>query len=166
LDEVRPFENCVPLYDLDIAAGRFGGGAVLDEVAQNAELQRPEDFAWVELPDAFQPRHGLFVARVVGESMNRRIPNESWCLFRLISKPTSRNRPVVARLNGLTDPETGRYTVKLYDTEKEQRKDQSVETLRVILRPLSFDPAFQPIILSIENEGQFRVIAELVAVLS
>lgn len=36
----------------------------------------------------------------------------------MISKPTSRNRPIVARLNGLTDSETGHYTVKLYDTEK------------------------------------------------
>jgi hypothetical protein len=29
---------------------------------------------WVELPPEFRPQQGLFVAQVVGESMNRRIP--------------------------------------------------------------------------------------------
>ena len=97
--------------------------------------------------------------------MNRRIPNGSWCLFRLISKPTSRTRPIVARLSGLADPETGRYTVKLYDTEKVQHPAESAETTRVILRPSSSDARFQPIVLSSDSEEQFRVIAEVVAVL-
>ena len=69
-DEVRQYENCVPLYELKIAAGGF------------SDEQQVEDHEWVELPEEFRPRKGLFVAQVVGESMNRRIPNGSWCLFR------------------------------------------------------------------------------------
>jgi hypothetical protein len=164
-DEVRPFENSVPLYDLQIAAGRFGDETLVDEMAQEDEVQRPEDFTWVELPREFRPGRGLFVARVVGESMNRRIPNGAWCLFRLTSKPTSRVRPIVARLEGQTDPETGRYTIKLCDSEKDFRDDESFETRKIILRPQSSDPAFQPIVLSPEG-GKIIVVAELLAVLA
>jgi len=35
IEEVQPFENCVPLYELDIAAGRFGAETTVDEVAQD-----------------------------------------------------------------------------------------------------------------------------------
>ena len=73
-DRARPHENCVPLYDLKVAAGAFSEGQSLPE--------DPEDITWVELPDVFRCDEGLFVAQVVGESMNRRIPNGSWCLFR------------------------------------------------------------------------------------
>ena len=49
---------------------------------------------WVELPDSFKPQQGHFVTRVVGDSMNKRIPNGSWCLFK--SNPGgSRNGKVV-----------------------------------------------------------------------
>ena len=68
--EVLPFQNSVPLYDLKIAAGGF------------SEEQHPSESEWVELPDVFRPQQGLFVSQVVGESMNRRIPNGSWCLFK------------------------------------------------------------------------------------
>ena len=42
---------------------------------------------WVELPEPFVAKEGFFVTRVVGESMNRRIPNGAWCLFK--SRPAA-----------------------------------------------------------------------------
>jgi phage repressor protein C with HTH and peptisase S24 domain len=135
IEEVQPFENCVPLYELDIAAGRFGAETAVNEVAQDEEIQQPQDFEWVELPPAFHSQRGLFVARVVGNSMNRRIPNGSWCLFRLSPEGSRRGRVVVARLEDRLDPETGRYTVKVYDSEKETLDDGSFRHRRIVLRP-------------------------------
>ena len=66
----RPFENCLPLYSLKAAAGAFSGTQVVE----------PE--AWIEPNSKTRPAAGLFVAQVVGESMNRRIPNGAFCIFR------------------------------------------------------------------------------------
>ena len=92
INEVVPFKNCVPIYDLKVAAGRFSDEQQVAEVAQGAELQRPEDFEWAELPSVFRPQQGLFIAQVVGESMNRRIPNGAWCLFRLSPEGTRQGK--------------------------------------------------------------------------
>ena len=70
VEDVIPYENSVPIYNLDIAAGQF------------SDEQQVEDYDWVELPDSFRPQKGHFVARVVGDSMNKRIPNGAWCLFK------------------------------------------------------------------------------------
>lgn len=40
-------------------------------------------FTWIELDGAMKPVAGLFVAQVVGESMNRHTPHGAWCLWRL-----------------------------------------------------------------------------------
>jgi len=70
---VQPFENCVPLYELDIAAGRLAPRLPLTRLRKMKKIQQPQDFEWVELPAAFHSQRGLFVARVIGNSMNRRI---------------------------------------------------------------------------------------------
>jgi len=68
--EAKPEENCVPLLSLKAAAGSFG------------DQKRVEAEAWVKPNSRTKPGPGLFVAQVIGESMNRRIPNGSYCLFR------------------------------------------------------------------------------------
>ena len=83
--EIKPYENCVPLYDLKIAASGF------------SEEQQIGDIEWIELPDVFRPNKDLFVAQVVGESMNRRIPNGSWCLFRRDPVGTRQNKIVLVQ---------------------------------------------------------------------
>jgi len=47
---------------------------------------------YVEVPEWVDPKPELFVAQVVGESMNRRIPNGAWCLFR--ANPSNPRNPV------------------------------------------------------------------------
>ena len=61
----------------------------------------------------------MFVAQVVGESMNRRIPNGAWCLFRAAPTGTREGKVVVVQHRGIADPETGgRFTIKVYISEK------------------------------------------------
>jgi len=75
--EVKPYINSVPIYDLAIAAGLFSEMQSVDEVPLANDLNNVEQYQWVELPDSFRIHPGQFVARVAGESMNRRIP----CVF-------------------------------------------------------------------------------------
>ncbi len=153
-DEVRPYENCIPLYELEIAAGGFSGE------------QQIEDFEWVELPEEFRPRKGLFVAQVVGESMNRRIPNGAWCLFREHNGGSRSGKVVLAWHREISDTETGgHYTVKIYESEKENLIDGSWRHTSILLRPDSSRSQYEPIVLREEQAEDLRVIGELVAVL-
>ncbi|WP_246525447.1 DNA/RNA helicase domain-containing protein [Geomobilimonas luticola] len=152
--EVRPYENCVPLYDLKIAAGGF------------SDEQQLDDCEWVELPEAFRSQKGLFVAQVVGESMNRRIPNGAWCLFRIASAGSRNGKVVLASHREIADTDTsGHYTVKIYESTKENLADGSWRHLSIILRPDSYLPGYEPIVLSKDQAEELRVVAELVVVL-
>jgi hypothetical protein len=166
LAEARPFENCVPLYELDVAAGAFSEAQDVDEVLLGNEGRRPEEFSWVELPEAFRPRRGLFVARVVGESMNRRIPNGAWCLFGPAPTGSRNGRVVIAQHRDISDPETGgRFTVKLYASEKSTSSDGSWSHESIVLRPDTRSEGYAPIVLSPEQADDLRIVAVLVAVL-
>jgi uncharacterized protein len=147
-----------PVIDLQFAAGAFSGAQALDDDAND----------WVALPDWVRPQPGLFVAQVVGESMNRRIPNGSWCLFRANPAGTRKGKVVVVQHRSIADPETGgRYTVKVYASEKVPAEDGGWRHERVTLQPDSDRPGFEPIELSfLSGEEDFSVIAEMLMVLT
>ena len=164
-EEVRPFENCVPLYDdLEIAAGEFSDEQqVLNNGLNGKDIS---DIEWVELPDAFRHRRGLFVTKVVGESMNRRIPNGAWCLFSLDPVGTRHGKVVLAQHRDIADTDTGgHYTVKVYESTKKVRPDDTWRHASIILRPDTTASGYEPITFTEKQVEDVKVIAELVAVL-
>ena len=126
----------------------------------------PDD--WVELPDPVRPQPGLFVAQVVGESMNRRIPNGAWCLFRANPTGTRQGKVVVVQHRTIADPETGgRYTAKLYASEKVPDEDGGWRHKRTTLQPDSDRPEFETIEIRVGDGGDgLTVVAEMLMVLS
>lgn len=153
---VKPFKNAVPLVDLKLAAGMFSDVRSFDMSTAD----------WIELPDMYRPQPGMFVAQVVGESMNRRIPNGSWCLFRANPQGTRAGKVVVAQHRTIEDPELGgSYTVKMYSSEKKQTRDGGWRHTRVELSPDSHDPSFLPLIFGPEAAESVKVVAEMIAVL-
>ena len=104
----------------------------------------------------------MFVAQVVGKSMEPAIPDGAFCLFRAPVEGTRQGKTVLVQLRDATDPETSqRYTVKRYESEKAQQGDNWRQA-RITLKPAN--PDFQPIVLSGTDEGAVRVVAELVEV--
>ena len=163
---VRPFENAVPLYDLKVAAGRFSGEQIVDEVPQRDEIESPEDYEWVSYDGRPLPTQGLFVAQVIGESMNRRIPNGAPCVWRLHPAGSRGGSVVLAQHRDIHDGELGgNYTVKIYESEKEHFDDGTWRHKQITLKPSSTDPSFEPIVLENLEEGELEIIAELVEVL-
>ncbi len=152
--EVGPFHNSVPIFDLDMAAGAF-----------SAE-QLPTAGNWVELPEHIRPRDGMFVARVVGESMNKRIPNGAWCLFSANPGGTRTGKIVIVSHRSINDPDSGEsYTIKRYFSEKIQSPEGELESIRIFLRPESHDSRYKPIVLSADSSSELRVVGEFIAVL-
>jgi hypothetical protein len=164
--EARPFANCVPLYKLEVAAGRFSGEQVVDGVPAHGALEDMDKYEWVSLDGQTRPNRDLFVAQVVGESMNRRIPNGAWCVWRRLSGAAPQGRVVLAQHRNIQDPEHGgSYTVKVY-ASGHVTTEEGVRTT-ITLTPRSTDPRFTPIVLerSTHEEGTLSVVAELVEVL-
>jgi len=164
--EVRPFENCVPLYDLKVAAGKFSNEQQVTDIFGGLSEQSINDNEWVQLPDAFRHQRGLFVAQVVGESMNRRIPNGSWCLFRLNPTGTRQGKIVLAQHRGIADTDNGgEFTVKKYESKKRSLPDGTWRHTSIILRPDTTAPGYEPLSFTEEKVEDLIVVAELVAVL-
>lgn len=163
--EVQPYVNAIPIYDLAIAAGSFGETQLVDAVPSVGFIN-VEKYQWVELPDSFRIKPGHFVARVVGESMNKRIANGSWCLFSLNPGGTRQGKVVLVQHRSINDPDTGgQYTVKRYESEKIASEDGSWRHSRITLKPDSTDSRYKPMVFDEENASDLRVIAEMVAVL-
>jgi len=165
-EEVKPFENCVPLYNLKVAAGHFSDEQQVAAWLRGAGSEAISDIDWVELPDAFRHRRDLFVAQVIGESMNRRIPNGSWCLFRLNPAGTRHGKIVLAQHRDIADTDMGgHYTVKKYESKKMILPDGTWRHSSIILRPDTTASGYEPFIFTEEQADDVKVIAELVAVL-
>ena len=153
IDQLMPYENAVPLYELEVAAGAFGAEQDVSAVTE-----------WVALPSAFNVRPGMFVARVIGDSMNRRIASGSWCLFQADPAGSRKGRVVLAQHREISDPDTGgHFTVKLYDSEHEM-DEEGDRRGAVTLRPDSDNPRYRPIRIENEALDDLEIIAEFVAV--
>jgi SOS-response transcriptional repressor LexA len=145
---------CVPLVPLRAAAGAFGDPQRIDD----------DGVDWVAVDSNRKLRRGMFVAQVVGKSMEPRIPDGSWCLFRAPVDGTRHGKIVLVQLRDEADPETGeRYTVKRYESEKATKGD-SWRHERITLKPVN--PDFEPIVLTDREEGELKVVAEFLEVLS
>lgn len=104
--------------------------------------------------------------RVVGESMNRRIPNGAYCLFRHPVEGSRDGRVVLVEQESITDPDHGgQYTVKVYRSEREPSSDGSWRHTEIRLEPDTAATGYEPIVLRDMPVEAVRVIAELVEVL-
>ena len=147
------YVTCVPLVPLKAAAGAF------------SDLQHinDDDYEWAAVETKRRLCRGMFVAQVVGKSMEPAIPDGAYCLFAAPVEGTRQGKTVLVQMRDAADPESGeRYTVKRYKSEKAGDGDSWRHT-KIILNPVNAD--FEPIILTGTDEGPLQVIAEVVEVL-
>ena len=144
---VQPFRTHVPLYSLRAAAGRMG-----EEMESNEE-------DWVRAPEGMRLDPGLFVAHVVGRSMEPLIPDGSLNLFRLNPVGSRQNKILLIQRFGGID-EAARYTVKKYSSDKIFTGEDEWHHQRITLKPLN--PEFEA--WDVEPQD-FAVVAEWLQVL-
>ena len=147
------YVTCVPLVPLKAAAGAFSDTQQIDD----------DDFAWAAFETGHRFRRGMFVAQVVGKSMEPTIPDGAYCLFAAPVEGTRQGKTVLVQMRDAADPESGqRYTVKRYESETAGDGDSWQHT-KIVLKPVNTD--FDPIILTGADEEQLHVVAEVVEVL-
>jgi SOS-response transcriptional repressor LexA len=142
---VLEFRTHLPLYSLRAAAGRF-----LD----NEEIVEE---GWVEAPENLKSLYpDMFVARVVGHSMEPAIPDGSLCIFRAGVTGSRGNRLVLAE-----DRHASAYAVKRYQSDKLVAEEGwrhgriRLESLNPDYPSWDLDP----------DEDKYRILAEFVRVL-
>ncbi|RYY89586.1 MAG: DUF2075 domain-containing protein [Chitinophagaceae bacterium] len=152
-DKVQPFVNSIPLYNLKAAAGGF------------SPPQQVDDCQWIAPPDRYKPASDLFACQVVGESMNRVIPNGSVCLFRRDQGGSRNGKIVLVEMNDRVDMETGsRYTVKRYYSTKSENQD-AWHHESIVLKAETKEEGFEDIVLVANGEASLRVIGMFEVVL-
>lgn len=146
------YRTCVPIYSLKAAAGAFG------------QAQEVEPEGWAEPATKRKLRKGMFVARVVGKSMEPEIPDGAWCLFASPVEGGRDGKTVLVAHRDIRDPETAAsWTVKRYRSTKRREADGAWRHVEIRLEPAN--PAFAPIVLTGVDEGDVAVVAEAVEVL-
>jgi SOS-response transcriptional repressor LexA len=151
------YVTCLPLIPLKAAAGAFGDP---QNIPEDSEWEN-----WVAVELRRKLRRGMFVAQVVGRSMEPKIPDGSYCVFAAPVEGSRQGKIVLAQLRSERDPESGeRYTVKRYSSEKSIDEDDTWRHLKITLHPLN--PEYSPIVLTAEDENSVSVVAEFVATLS
>ncbi|MEI6882435.1 MAG: DUF3427 domain-containing protein, partial [Bacteroidota bacterium] len=152
--EVIPFKNCIPLYHIKAAAGSF------------SELQQIEDLEWIELNNPIKYSSEYFVCQVFGESMNKIIPNNSWCLFKKDPGGTRNGSIVLVYQRNFKDSDFGNgYTVKYYESNKTVT-EEGYRHNTITLKPNSDNPEYKNIVLNESEDVEFKVEGIYIKILS
>jgi transcriptional regulator with XRE-family HTH domain len=152
LRRVRPsardrFTRCVPLVGLDLAAGGFTAG------------ESDPSLTWVAPASRRRLRPGMFVARVVGQSMEPKIPDGAYCLFASPVSGDLQGRVLLVQHRGIHDADTGTsYTVKRF----ERRGAEGDGVVRLVPE----NPRYAAITLDPRDAHDLRIVAELLEVLA
>lgn len=150
--EVSPFVNAVPFYDIQVTAGEF------------SESTLPDELSWFKLPEPYHSSSDYFVVKVTGDSMNKKIPNGSFCLFKRDPGGSRENKIVLVENFGIHDQEFGAgYTVKKYSSQK-VLSDDSWNHSEIRLQPMSYFSHYEDIVLSEGEVDNFKILGVFVGV--
>jgi phage repressor protein C with HTH and peptisase S24 domain len=118
-----------------------------------------ESLGWIKVEKNRKLDRNMFVARVTGRSMEPRIKDGDYCIFRTNVVGSRNNKIVLVQHNSISDPETGgKYTVKKYSSRKKYSTDGTWTHEEIILLPLN--PNYSPLTIMDSDEGEFMVIAQ------
>ena len=154
------YKDALPVYSLKAACGKFGEG------------QDVEPLGWVDVPAKKGMSEGWFVIQAVGKSMESKIPDNSYCVFKPVSAGTKNGKILLVQHHDINDNDNdndndtgGSYTLKKYYSLTEIN-DDGEEQKTIELRPLNRDYEIMKFkSLDEDYEGQFMVVGEFVKVL-
>ena len=150
-NEITILRNPIPLYNFYAAAGSF------------SEMQSEKDFTLIEGPE--NNHHGYFACKIIGESMNRVIPNGSICLFKPYTGGSRNGKIVLVENIDIQDQDfNSAFTIKTYSSVKIVT-EETYSHESITLRPNSYDKSYKDIIITEENREEMRVVGEFIKVI-
>jgi phage repressor protein C with HTH and peptisase S24 domain len=150
----KNIKNPIPLYNFYAAAGTF------------SEIQSNKDYTLIEGPESRNSNDGYFACKIIGDSMNRVIPNNSICLFKPYSGGTRNGKILLIENIDIQDPDfNSAFTIKTYSSEKVVT-EEGWEHSSILLRPNSFDNSYKEILINEENAQEMRIVGEFVSIIT
>lgn len=152
LNYEKELQNPIPLYNFYAAAGKF------------SEMQFEKDYVLIEGPEN-SANKDYFACKIIGESMNRVIPNSSVCMFKPYRGGSRNGKILLIEYTDSQDPDfKSAFTIKTYSSEKNvTEEDWGHES--IALRSNSYDSSYEDMIFSKENAEGLRVVGEFVKIL-
>jgi SOS-response transcriptional repressor LexA len=146
------YSTHLPVYSLQAVATAF------------SEEQKPELLGWKKIDTRKKLDKHMFIAQVVGRSMEPTIKDGSYCIFRFDQGGSRNGKVVLVESRQVTDPETNqKFTVKRYYSEKEKVETDQWRQKKIVLSP--DNKAFKDIVLENVSGDDFHVVAEFITVL-
>jgi hypothetical protein len=128
-------------------------------------MQFEKDYSFIELPSNIKYNKDYFACKIVGESMNKIIPNGSICLFKLDSGGSRNGEIVLVENIDFQDPDfKSAFTIKTYSSTKEITEEGWKHT-SIVLKANSFDSSYRDIVVNEENASGMRVVGEFVSII-
>ncbi|WP_179316361.1 DEAD/DEAH box helicase [Winogradskyella undariae] len=145
-------EFTIPLYDFYAAAGSF------------SEMQNEKEYSLTTVPKKYAT-DAYFACKVIGESMNKIIPNNSICIFKKDITGSRSGKILLIENRDSFDPDfNSAFTVKTYSSEKTVT-EEGWQHNSIALKPNSYYDDFKNLIIDEENSSEMRVIGEFIMVL-
>lgn len=150
-DDVK-FVDYLPLYSLKAACGAFGEWKVVDESG------------WIKTELIGSLSRNMFVVKAVGHSMEPRIMDGDYCIFRANVIGSRNNKIVLVQHNDYYDSDNeGSYSIKKYSSEKIYDKETGEwKHEMILLKPLNKDYDT----IYIKDDDSFMVIGEFIGVIN
>lgn len=153
-EEIKPKKMfTIPLYDFYAAAGNF------------SDLQSEKTYTQIEAPEKYALNSDYFACKVIGESMNKRIPNGSICVFKKYSGGSRSGKILLIENHDIQDPDfNSAFTVKTFASQKNVT-EEGWGHLEILLKPNSFDSSYKDIVIDEDNAKEMKVVGEFITVL-
>lgn len=150
--ELKLPEFTIPLYDFYAAAGSF------------SEMQNEKEYTLIAIPERYSTDE-YFACKIIGESMNKVIPNNSICIFKKNVTGSRTGKILLVENRDSLDPDfNSAFTVKTYSSEKTV-SEEGWQHNSILLKPNSYDNSFKSIVIDENNSNEMRIIGEFVKVL-
>ena len=149
-DDVK-YIDFLPVYSIKAACGYFGEGDIVRELG------------WIQAEGIGKLNRNMFVVQASGHSMEPRIKDGDFCVFRANPAGSRQGKIVLVQHRNYYDSDyTGAYSIKEYSSAKNYDEFGNWQHEKIELLPLNKD--YNPIVIKAEEAEDFRVIGEFVGI--
>ena len=150
-DDVK-FIDFLPVYSIKAACGYFGEG---DDVSE---------LGWIQVEGVGKLNRNMFVVQASGHSMEPRINDGDFCVFRANPAGSRQGKIVLVQHHNYYDSDyAGAYSIKEYRSSKSYDQFGNWQHEKIELLPLNKD--YNPIVIDELESEDFRVIGEFIGII-
>ena len=150
-DDVK-FIDFLPVYSIKAACGYFGEG---DDVSE---------LGWIQVEGVGKLNRNMFVVQASGHSMEPRINDGDFCVFRANPAGSRQGKIVLVQHHNYYDSDyAGAYSIKEYRSSKSYDQFGNWQHEKIELLPLNKD--YNPIVIDELESEDFRVIGEFIGLI-